>query len=308
MIEPNLFEEMLASYPAEKRELARQVYHRFADGDSGNFFTQLFIVLDVYAHYAERIPKAMVEANQNALQTIQEMREEIGLLAKTIETRDVNITNHATKTDELCKITIAKCNETIASIELMLKNIGSQVDTNAIVKKLEEAIKSNFLPVHLRANDIAHTISPLVEKMNRAAERAAVLWPKRIWQVALTAGLIVGLSVAALGIGFSYWKLKRHYDTALAQQIISQAETLKQNQSAFTALGVLNLPIHVGRSADESGHILPNTYCLYIDHAQEADMAGQVGRIFFGSARSESELQQLLNDTQARQGYRIMDQ
>ena len=56
MAEPNLFEEMLATYPAEKREMAREVYHRFADGDSGQFFSQLFLVLDVYAHYVERIP------------------------------------------------------------------------------------------------------------------------------------------------------------------------------------------------------------------------------------------------------------
>ena len=56
MPESDLFEEMLATYPAEKRELARAVYYRFADGDSTQFFTQLFLVLDVYAHYAERIP------------------------------------------------------------------------------------------------------------------------------------------------------------------------------------------------------------------------------------------------------------
>ena len=52
MTEPNQFEEMLATYPAEKRELARKVYSRFADGDSTQFFSQLFLVLDVYAHYA----------------------------------------------------------------------------------------------------------------------------------------------------------------------------------------------------------------------------------------------------------------
>jgi hypothetical protein len=57
MTEPNLFEEMLATYPAEKRELAREVYHRFADGDSAQFFTQLFLVLDVYARYVEHIPR-----------------------------------------------------------------------------------------------------------------------------------------------------------------------------------------------------------------------------------------------------------
>ena len=64
------------------------------------------------------------------------------MIAKTIEARDLNITNHAAKTDELCKITQAKCNETIASIELMLKNLGSQVDTKAIVKGIEDAMKN----------------------------------------------------------------------------------------------------------------------------------------------------------------------
>jgi hypothetical protein len=34
----------------------------------------------------------------------------------------------------------------------------------------------------------------------------------------------------------------------------------------------------------------------------------KTGRIFFGSSRSETELQQLLNETQARQGYVIMEQ
>ena len=70
MAESDLFEEMLATYPAEKRELAREVYHRFADGDSTQFFSQLFLVLDVYAHYAERIPARMISANADSLATI----------------------------------------------------------------------------------------------------------------------------------------------------------------------------------------------------------------------------------------------
>ena len=307
MNEPDYFEEMLATYPAEKRDLARKIYARFAEGDSTQFFSQLLLVLDVYAQYLRHIPQKVVAANVDTLATIQEVREEITLMAKTIEARDVNITNHAAKTDELCKITQAKCNETIASIELLVKNLGSQVDTKAIVRGIETAIKDIFLPLKMRADSLAHAVGPTLEKLSAASERAAQLWPQRIWKVALTAGVIVGLSVAALGIGFSYWKSKQH-DSALTEQILSQAETLKQNQSAFIALGVLNLPVHVGRSSDSNGHVLPNTYCLYIDRAQEADMAGQAGRIFFESTRSESQLQQLLNDTQARRGYRIMDQ
>src|SRR3989442_7533995 len=112
MLNPNLFEEMLAAYPAEKRELARQVCYRFAEGDSTQFFTQLFIVLDIYAHYAERVPQVVIEANQNAHANFAKLREEIGLLAQAIDRRNLNITNHAERTDQLCREAAAKFNET----------------------------------------------------------------------------------------------------------------------------------------------------------------------------------------------------
>ena len=161
----------------------------FADGDSTQFFTQLLLVLDVYARYVERIPKAAVQANQESFAILEDTREEIAMIAKTIEARDVNITNHAAKTDELCKITQAKCDETVASIELMLKNLGSQVDTKAIVRGIEDAMKNIFMPLHVRASDLAYTVGPTVDKLNAAADRAAQLWPQRIWKMALTAGV-----------------------------------------------------------------------------------------------------------------------
>ncbi len=132
---------------------------------------------------------------------MQDTREEIALIAKTIEARDLNITNSAAKTNELCKITQAKCDETVASVELMLKNIGSQVDTKAIVKAIEDTIKSAFRPLRNQADSLAHAIVPTLENLNAVSERAAELWPQRIWKVALTAGVMIGLSVAALGIG-----------------------------------------------------------------------------------------------------------
>ena len=69
--------------------------------------------------------------------TVQELRDEISQLAKTIEARDASITDHAEKTDELCRATLAKCNETIAAIELTVKNLGAQVDTKAIAQEVQ---------------------------------------------------------------------------------------------------------------------------------------------------------------------------
>ena len=39
---PPLFEEMLAAYPADKREFARRVYDRFANGDATEFSPNCF--------------------------------------------------------------------------------------------------------------------------------------------------------------------------------------------------------------------------------------------------------------------------
>ena len=300
MAEPDLFEEMLATYPAEKRELARKVYQRFADGDSTQFFTQLLLVLDVYACYVGRIPKAAVQANQESFAILEDMRGEIATIAKTIEARDVNITNHAAKTDELCKITQAKCDETVASIELMLKNLGSQVDTKVIVKGIEDAMKNLFLPLHVRASDLAHTVGPTVERLNAAADRAAKLWPQRIWKMALTAGVMVGLSIAALGIGAAYWQMKSHFDKTLADEIRSEKYTLKNNKEAFQQLATADVPVYVARSSNPDGTLIPRGYCLYIPNAQGADFKDGTGRIFFASPRPESELKQLL-DVQQQQ-------
>jgi hypothetical protein len=294
MAKTELFEEMLATYPAEKRELAREVYHRFADGDSTEFFTQLLLVLDVYARYTENIPLRIMSANGDTLATVEEIRGEIAKMAKAIETRNVNITNHAAKTDELCKITQAKCNETIASVELLVKNLGSKVDTKAIVQGIETAMKTTILPLQARADTLAKTIEPTLKKLGEASESAAQLWPQRIWKTALTAGLVVGLSVAALGIGAMYWQMKRHFDQTLADEIRTEKFTLQHNKDAFQSLAAAGVPVYVERSSDSSGNPIPSGYCLYIPNAQGADMKDGNGRIFFVSSRPESELKQFL--------------
>jgi hypothetical protein len=293
MPQSNLFEQMLSTYPAEKRELAREVFHRFADGDSTQFFSQLFLVLDVHAHYIEQIPSRMMAANADSLATMQEIQGEIAHIAKTIEARDVNITKHAQKTDELCKVTQARCDEMIARVESMIKNLGSQVDTRPIVKGVEDALKDIFLPLKMRADNLAYAVGSTAEKINTAAERAARLWPRHIWKTALTASVVIGLSIAALGIGVTYWQMKRHFDQTLAHEIQSERFTLQHNKDAFQQLAVAGVPVYVAQCSDSDGHLIPGGYCLYIPNAQGADMQGGNGRIFFTSSRSESELKRL---------------
>ena len=304
MAESDLFEEMLAAYPAEKRELARAVYHRFADGDSTQFFSQLFLVLDVYAHYAERIPTRMISANADTLATIEEMRGEVAHIAKTIETRDVNITNHAEKTDELCRITLAKCNETIAAIELTVKNLGAQVDTKAIVQGVQNSIQSGInekiiAPFVQRTNDLAWKVMPTLEKIQDAADEAKSEWTKRIWKTAWTTSLFWSIATAIIIAGLICLAVTTLYDHKMAIQIADMAQVMKFNQAAFQKLAVAQIPIQVLPTQND-GFDSPPGFVLVIQGAYAADMRQVNGQnngcIFFRSSVPEKQIRHLLPD------------
>src|SRR5947207_11294383 len=253
MLNRDLFEQLLATYPAEKRELARQVYQRFAEGDSTQFFTQLFIVLDVYAHYAERVPQAVIEANQNVHANFARLREEIGLLAQAIDRRNLNITNHAERTDELCREAVAKCNETIARFDALLKNIGAQVDTKAIVagvqRTLETGIRHEIIsPFVSRSEELAKQVMPTLTQIRDAAAEASRLWPERIWKTALTSSLALALTLTVLATVAIYAKFKNYYEEKVAERIIHAEQMINYNKKAFRELATAGVPVRVVRT------------------------------------------------------------
>jgi hypothetical protein len=195
---PQLFEEMLAAYPADKREFARRVYDRFANGDATEFFAQLFLLLDVYANYAKRIPQAVSETNQSTLASLKKVREEIGLLAQNVETRSVNLDNLCEESTTLCLATQEKCEEAAERLAKLTREIGQQVDTKAIVESIRQSVDAGvraevITPFMQRTEEISADVLPTLEKIRNASEEAGRVWPGRIWKMALTSGLVLGL-------------------------------------------------------------------------------------------------------------------
>ncbi|MGA2280256.1 MAG: hypothetical protein ABSG80_08140 [Verrucomicrobiota bacterium] len=298
MAESDLFEEMLATYPAEKRELAREVYHRFAEGDSTQFFSQLFLLLDVYAHYAERIPARIISANADSLATIEEIRGEVAHIAKTIETRDANITDHAEKTDALCRATQEKCDETIAVIELTVKNLGARVDTKAIVQGIQDSIQSGInqkiiAPFVQHTNDLAWKVMPTLEKIQDAADEAKSEWSKRIWKTAWTTSILWGVFAVVIFTGLICLKFADYYDHKMAAQIASVAQVMKFNQAAFQKLAVAQIPIQVLPTQND-GLDSPSGFVLVMEGAYAADLRQVNGQnngcIFFRSSVPEKQI------------------
>jgi hypothetical protein len=301
MNEPNFFEEMLATYPAEKRDLAREVYHRFADGDSTQFFTQLLLVLDVYARYVERIPKAAVEANQDSFAILQDTREEIGMIAKTIEARDLNITNSAAKTDELCKITQAKCNETIASVELMVKNLGGQVDTKAIVQgiqtALDKGIKAEIIsPFFQHSKELSERVLPTLVEIKKASTEAHTLWMKHIWKTAWAGSFMVTFMLFGLATLSIYHFFDNYAERKAAEKIAEVTRLMNYNQDAFRQLAIAQVPVHVTRTQSYGVANLQN-FALVVEGADTAEIRHENeknnGYIFFSSHLPEDQIQLL---------------
>ena len=300
-----LFEEMLAGYPAEKRELARAAYNRFVDGDTAHFFTQLFLLLDVYANYASRIPLAMKGANQETLDTLRDMREEIGVLAKTVETKSVNLGNATEQTSALCLATQQKCEAAAQRLSKLTKEIGQQVDTKAIVESIRQSVDAGvradvITPFMERTEELSADVLPTLEKIRNANEEAGRVWPGRIWKMALTCGLVLGLAVAIVGTSAAYFKIKSHYERTLAEQIASAEKTLAQNQTAFRELAVANVPIRVVRVS--AANTLPSGYAVVIEGVytteERTNQNGKEGVIYFSSQRKESELESIQREVQ----------
>lgn len=303
---PDLFEQLLATYPAEKRELARQVYCRFAEGDSTQFFTQLFMLLDIYAQYAEGIPQAVNEANQSAQANLGKIRDEIALLARMIDSRNLNIANHAETTDELCNEAIAKCNETISRFESLLRDIGTKVDTGAIVDGVQTTLQKHIheeiiLPFVKRTEELGKHVMPTLEKIRDAAAEAGRIWPERIWKVALTSSAILALAISLLGTCAIYLKMRDHYERKIADKIASAEQLINYNQAAFRQLAIAQMPVRIVRT-ESYGVMNPSKFALVVEGADSVEIRHVDGKengfIFFTSSLTEKQIEEVQRQVQ----------
>jgi hypothetical protein len=193
-----------------------------------------------------------------------------------------------------------KCEAAAERLAKLTQEIGQQVDTNAIVEGIRQSVDAGvraevIQPFMQRTEELSADVLPTLEKIMNASEEAGRVWPGRIWKMALTCGLVLGLAVAIVATGAAYWAIKTHCYRTLADQIMSTEKTMVLNQATFHELAVADAPIHLARSTDERGYTIPGGFCLYIQGAQSADMQNGAGRIFFISPHPENEIQQLLH-------------
>ncbi|GEM_PF-918121 len=306
---PEIFEELLASYPPEKRELARQIFHRFTDSPrNGDFFSELCVVLDVYAYYLERIPQAVIAANENALTALAKLRDEVNLLAQGMDKRNLNISNQAARIEKLCGITQAKCDETTDHFTSILQNLANWIDTKEIVSGIKAALETSIrgeviAPFVSHSEELARTVIPAMRELQEAASSAKALWPGRIWRMAVLSGLSIGVAISILATTFIYTRFNSHYHNTVAEKIAAAERVITANQQAFRQMAIAGVPVHVYRASSDGTSISPGGFALVVSNAQSAETRPDGnGYIFFVSPRKEMEIEQMEQQAETLSG------
>jgi hypothetical protein len=247
----------------------------------------------------------MIKAHADSLATAQDLREEVAMMAETIETRDVNITNHSAKTIELCQVTLAKCNETIAAIELTVKNLGAQVDTKGIVQGVQNALEGGIhreiiTPLLRRTRELTGEIVPALQKVREASAEASKSWRQRLWLAAICHGVMAGVAIAFAAGAIIYYQFSDYYERKTAAQITYAERLVNYNQEAFRQLAVAQMPIKVLRT--ETDGVINQGFALEVPDADSAELRPEGGHtngyILFTSGLLEKQIQTLLRKTE----------
>ena len=87
------------------------------------------------------------------------------------------------------------------------------MDTKAFIESIRQSVdagvRANVItPFMERTEELSADVLPTLEKIRNANEEAGRIWPGRIWKMALTSGLLLGLAVAVVVTGMAYFKIK----------------------------------------------------------------------------------------------------
>ncbi|PYJ58823.1 MAG: hypothetical protein DME24_14885 [Verrucomicrobia bacterium] len=229
------------------------------------------------------------------------MRDEINLLAQAIDRRNVNITNHAERTDQLCHEAIAACNETTKKVEALVKNVGTQVNTAAIVDaihaQLDKGIRDEIIaPFIKNSQELGERVLPTLKEIQKASTKAHTLWMKHIWKTAWAGTFLFTFTLFLLATLGIYKMFDNYAERTTAAKIANVERLMNYNQEAFRQLAIAQVPVKVTRTQN-NGVMNPRSFALVIENADAAEMRHADGRdngmIFFSSNLSEEMIQEI---------------
>ena len=160
--------------------------------------------------------------------------------------------------------------EIITRFDSLLKSIGSQIDTSAIVagirQEIEYGLKRHIIaPFVGKTNELAKEVTPALKELRDAAGEARKLWPKHIWQTVWFSGAIVMMMATALITVAIHMRFESRFTKTIAPKIVAAERSLEQNREAFRELAIAGVAIKVLRTGNAAGVTTPGGFAIAVE-------------------------------------------
>jgi hypothetical protein len=161
--------------------------------------------------------------------------------------------------------------------------------------------KDVILPFVNRSEELAKDVTPALAKIRDAAAEASRLWPKRIWQTAITGSLAFAAALTLVATLAIHAKYKNYSEEKVAEKIVAAEKVIADNQDAFRELAIAGVPVKVIRT-ENNGTMNPGGFAIAVENPDAAEVRPvgdqKYGFIFFTSGRKEKQIQQLKRETE----------
>jgi hypothetical protein len=256
----------------QKRDAAWEFYLRRLEArKSGDTLSALVLLLEANGAFLSSLPEKIQEELMGPLaDRLATMRRQLA----EQEEHQRQIVTILEKASERNANTNARSIAVLGTAEGALRKAATSLDASALVREVKEQIeKEALVPFKRVLKDLAIS-GGNIREATMAAEVAIEKW-RRVHLRGIAAGLFAAATVASfLFVAWSRHEIEKRYEERLAAAVMQ----LNTNHDTLSKLTKIGIGVHIFRSQDSAGIIIPGRFTVAVDGAETTEIQESDGR------------------------------
>jgi len=256
----------------QKRDAAWEFYLRRLEArKSGDTLSALVLLLEANGAFLASLPEKIQAELMNPLtDRLATMRSQFAEL----EEHQRQIVAVLEKASERNANTNARSIAVLGTAESALRKAATSLDASAEVREVKEQIEEEALvPFKLVLKDLVIS-GGNIREATVAAEVAVEKW-RRVHLRGVAAGLLAATAfVSFLFVAWSRHEIEKRYEERLTAAVMQ----LNTNQDTLSKLTKIGIGVHIFRSLDSAGNMIPNRFTVAVDGAEATEIQESDGR------------------------------